>query len=136
MGCTRQTVRRYLDLYPELRETAQDEGERALDVTEPSLFLDTDSGDPEARQYLLLTHGRDRDYILRREVTGATGQPLNPAEQHNPVVVIDGNKTEYLEKLRQMRELARGGQNARLDAMTLPVPPPAGGDANSGNDPA
>lgn len=55
LGCARNTVLRYLDQYPELRETAQDEVELALDLAEQSLFVDAASGEPDARRFLLLS---------------------------------------------------------------------------------
>jgi hypothetical protein len=40
-------------------------------------------------------------------VTGANRQPLNSAAQNNAVIVVDGNKEQYLAGLRQMRDAAR-----------------------------
>jgi hypothetical protein len=132
LGCARNTVLRYLDAYPELRETAQDEVELALDLAEQSLFVDAASGDPDARRFLLLTRGRDRGYILRRETTGATGHGL-PSSRDNSVIVIDGDKQQYLDGLRRMREAALGVQSAPPDAMAVATP--AGGNAHNGNGP-
>jgi hypothetical protein len=92
LRCTSKTVRRYLDQYPELREIASDEVELALDLAEHSLFVDGASGDTEARRFLFLRRRRDRAQLIRREAVPAHGLPLNPAEQHNTVIVVDGTK--------------------------------------------
>ncbi len=113
---------RYLDTYPEVTQIAQDEVELALDMAEHSLFVDAASGEPDARRFLLLTRGRARGYVIRRDVTGANGQPLNSAAQNNAVIVVDGNKEQHLAGLRQMRDAARAGQSAPLDARSVPVP--------------
>jgi len=61
-------------------------------------------------------------------------QPLNPAAQQHTLVIADGDKSAYLSKLQAMRDAARAGQNAPLDAMAVAWP--AGGNANTGNSPA
>lgn len=106
LGCARNTVLRYLDQYPELRETAQEEVELALDLAEHSSFVDAACGDPKARQFLLLTRGRARGYVLNKEVALTPGQPL-PSARHHTVVMIDGNKAECMAKVERMRETVR-----------------------------
>ena len=69
----------------------------------------------------MLTRGRARGYVIRRDVTGANRQPLNSAAQNNAVIVVDGNKEQYLAGLRQVRDAARGveranGREIRADA--------------------
>ena len=133
LRCSRATVQRYLRVYPALREIAQDEIELALDLCEQSLIHDAVNGDADARRFFLLTRGRARGYVIRKEVVPARDQPLNPAQQQNTLMILDGNKQAYLDGLRQMRETARVGQNARLD--TAAVALAAGGNANNRNGP-
>ena len=122
-GCTRKTVMRYLDKFPDLTEIAQDEVELALDMAEHSLFVDAPSREPDARRFLLLTRGRSRGYIIRREVTGATGQPVNQGDTNNTAILADGNKEQYLAGLRAIRDAARGaGQSVPRDVRPVPVP--------------
>lgn len=129
LKCTRQTVVRYLDVYPELRETAQEELELALDLAEHSLFVDAANGDPKARQFLLLTRGRSRGYVLYKESAPASGQP-DPTTRDSAVVVVGGSKAEYLEGLSQMREAESGEeQGASIDATANSATDSAQGDA-------
>lgn len=115
---TPNTLRRYLALYPDLKQVADDEIELALDVCEQGLIHDAVHGDPDARRFFLLTRGRARGYIIRREVTGANGAPIHPGDTQNNVIIVGGDKAEYLEGLRQMREAAR------VSLRVPPVPSP------------
>lgn len=101
------TLLRYLTPYPDLRKLADDEVELVLDLCEESLFHDAIHGDADARRLVLLTRGRSRGHVIRRETTGTHGQPLNPPEQNNAVIIVGGSKQEYLEGLRQMRGAER-----------------------------
>jgi hypothetical protein len=121
LGCTRNTVLWYLGQYPELRETAQDEVVRALDRAEHSLFPDAASGDPGARRFLLLARGRERGYVIRREGVTANGQPLSSAHG-NAVIVIGGDKQQYLDGLRRLRDATDAARSASINARSVPLP--------------
>jgi endonuclease YncB( thermonuclease family) len=73
-----------------------------------------------------------RDFRRRMRIAG--GQPVSTGDTTNTVIVVDGPKEQYLERLRQMRELARAGQSAPLDATAVAVS--ARGHANNGSGPA
>lgn len=119
---TPNTLRRYLTLYPELKQVADDEIELALDVCEQGLIHDAVHGDPDARRFFLLTRGRARGYIIRREVTGANGAPIHPGDTQNNVIIVGGDKAEYLEGLKRMRDAAR--VSMRVTPVSAAVLPP------------
>jgi hypothetical protein len=116
LQCSRTTIQRYLSVYPTLRELADEERELALDLAQHSLYVDAAAGEPRARKFLLLTLGRDRGFVLRREVTGATGQPWS-SPHDNGVIVIRGDKQEYMEGLRRLREAARASLQVTSSAV-------------------
>jgi len=131
LRCAKTTVQRYLALYPDLKQVAEDEVGLMLDVVEETLFHDAMHGDPEARRFVLLTRGRSRGYVLRREVTTTNGAPVGCGETHQTIIMIDGSKEQYLDGLRQMREYARAMQSA---PPVMPDALPAGGQGNGGGD--
>ena len=131
LRCSRNTLRRYVQEYPTLQEVIENERQLAVDLAEQSLYVCAAAGAPWAVQYLLSTQGRDRGYLTRREVTSANAPPVSGGESYQTVIMIDGNKEQYLAGLRQMREYARAMQGAppvRPDAL------PAGGQGNGGGD--
>jgi hypothetical protein len=106
LGISRNTLRRYSDLYPEVAEAFHDEDNRLLDSVESKLTAFTQGkvknsdGTTEkvplalqldAIKFVLRCKGKERGYTERveQEVTGKDGTPIAP-----PAIVIQPVKVK------------------------------------------
>lgn len=78
LGCSRQTVDRYVRRYAACREAIREERETMIDFAEAMLYQRVQQGDQWAIKFLLQTQGRDRGYGEQVDVehTGAGGGPI------------------------------------------------------------
>lgn len=74
--CTRDAVKKAIELYPEIQKEMDDEAEREKDMVMANLIEDAKAGDKHARELYLKSQARERGFGDRVEVTGAEGQPL------------------------------------------------------------
>lgn len=68
LGCTRQTLANYVNKYPTVKQTLDDEREAMLDNAESSLHRAILNGEGWAVCFTLKTIGRNRGYIERHDV--------------------------------------------------------------------
>lgn len=73
LGCTRQTVEKYINRYSVVKEACREARESTIDFVESKLLKNIDAGDTTAMIFFLKTIGKSRGYIERQEVTGADG---------------------------------------------------------------
>ena len=73
LGCSRNTISRYIDLYPTVKAVADEERETLIDFAENQLFKQVQDGNITAIIFTLKTIGKHRGYVERQEVTGADG---------------------------------------------------------------
>ena len=73
LGCSRNTISRYIDLYPTVKAVADEERETLIDFAENQLFKQVQDGNITAIIFTLKTIGKLRGYVERQEVTGADG---------------------------------------------------------------
>ena len=73
LNCSRDTIRRYIDLYPTVKAVADEERETLIDFAENQLFQQVKDGNITAIIFTLKTIGKSRGYVERQEVTGADG---------------------------------------------------------------
>jgi hypothetical protein len=76
LKCSRPTVYKLLEQYPELKSAISDERESQKDHVEIQLFKQIDQGNIAAIIFYLKTQAKDRGYIERQELTGADGADL------------------------------------------------------------
>ena len=76
LGCSRDTVSRYINTYPTVKTVADEERETLIDFAENQLFKQVQEGNITAIIFTLKTIGKHRGYVERQEVTGANGGPL------------------------------------------------------------
>lgn len=62
IGCTRNTLRRYIDRHPNVAEVLTEARERVLDELEESVFDRAINGDNLLSMFLLKTQGKSRGY--------------------------------------------------------------------------
>jgi hypothetical protein len=77
LKCSRPTVYRLLEEYPELKQALTDERETQTDHVESKLFDQINQGNITAIIFYLKTQAKHRGYIERQELTGADGGPIN-----------------------------------------------------------
>ena len=73
LGCSRNTITRYIETYPTVKAVADEERETLIDFAENQLFQQVKDGNITAIIFTLKTIGKHRGYVERQEVTGADG---------------------------------------------------------------
>ena len=73
LGCSRNTIKRYVDKYPSVKAVYEEERETLIDFAENQLFKQVQEGNITAIIFTLKTIGKSRGYVERQEVTGANG---------------------------------------------------------------
>lgn len=124
---TPQTIRNYMQRHPAIAAVVAEERELFVDVAELKLNTAVQRGEPWAVCFTLKCLGKDRGYVERQERTGANGQPLSSGRDNN-MVIISGNKEEYIAKLRALR-----GAPPIAPTDVRPVSLPGDGHGNHGD---
>jgi len=73
LGCSRNTIARYIENYPTVKAVYDEERETLIDFAENQLFQQVKDGNITAIIFTLKTIGKHRGYVERQEVTGADG---------------------------------------------------------------
>jgi len=76
LGCSRNTISRYIDTYPTVKAVYEEERETLIDFAENQLFKQVQEGNITAIIFTLKTIGKHRGYVERQEVTGAGSEPI------------------------------------------------------------
>lgn len=87
LGMARDTLERYIDRYPKVKEAYVQEREAALDIAESKLFELINAKDPEAIRFFLRTVGKHRGYSERVETEHSGTVSIAPA----PVVTFNAD---------------------------------------------
>lgn len=101
LGCTRQTVRRYIERYAAIQTALDETEEDLLDEAESQLREQIRAGQLTAIIFFLKTKGKGRGYTERVETTGKDGGPIEFQTKAEQV------KSDMARKLAR---LAAGGQ--------------------------
>ena len=73
LGCSRNTISRYINTYSTVQAVADEERETLIDFAENQLFKQVQDGNITAIIFTLKTIGKSRGYVERQEVTGKDG---------------------------------------------------------------
>jgi hypothetical protein len=76
LGCSRDTIRRYLAEYAEIAQAIADEREATTDLAENKLRDAIIRGEAWAICFYLKCMAKDRGYVERGELTGTNGAPV------------------------------------------------------------
>ena len=76
LGCSRDTIRKYLDEYGEVAQAKLDQREAVTDMAENSLYEAIRRGEAWAVCFYLKCMAKDRGYVERAELTGTNGAPV------------------------------------------------------------
>jgi len=73
LGCSRDTIRRYINTYSTVQAVADEERETLIDFAENQLFKQVQDGNITAIIFTLKTIGKHRGYVERQELSGPDG---------------------------------------------------------------
>lgn len=73
---TRQTVKNYVDKYPEVKAALDEMRDVLIDEAESALVSAVKRKEAWAISLVLKTIGKERGYVERQEVTGKDGAPI------------------------------------------------------------
>ena len=76
LGCSRDTIRRYLAENAEIAQAIADEREATTDLAENKLRDAIIRGEAWAICFYLKCQGKSRGYVERAELTGSGGEPV------------------------------------------------------------
>ena len=76
LGCSRDTIRRYLAEYAEIAQAIADEREATTDLAENKLRDAIIRGEAWAICFYLKCMAKERGYVERAELTGTNGAPV------------------------------------------------------------
>jgi hypothetical protein len=76
LGCTRQTVGRYVERYDEVRDALRQVEEDKLDLAEAKILKHIEGGNLTACIFYLKAKGKARGWTERAETTGVDGGPI------------------------------------------------------------
>lgn len=110
---SRNTVRRYIETYPDVAAVYKEASETVLDLAEQRLFRAVNNGSIRAIMFLLKTKGKHRGYMetTRQELTGADGLPLGTSPNIDLSVLSD-DELEMFEQLIAKATVADNGKRS------------------------
>jgi Bacterial regulatory protein, Fis family len=76
LGCSRDTIRSYLEEYPAVGQAKLDQEEAVKDMAENALYAAILRGEAWAICFYLKCRAKDRGYVERAELTGANAAPV------------------------------------------------------------
>src|ERR671919_1240376 len=76
LGCSRDTIRSYLEEYTAVAQAKLDQREAVTDMAENSLYEAIRRGEAWAVCFYLKTQAKARGYVERAEIAGAKGAPI------------------------------------------------------------
>ena len=76
-GVSRQTIYKYIEDKPDLKQLIIDERESMIDNVESTLYAQARSGNTTAMIFFLKTQGKGRGYVERTEITGKDGVAIH-----------------------------------------------------------
>ena len=77
LGCSRDTIRTYLEEYTAVAQAKLDQREAVTDMAENALYAAILRGEAWAVCFYLKTQAKDRGYIEKAEVSGPGGKPIS-----------------------------------------------------------
>ena len=77
LGCSRDTVRSYLEEYPAVAQAKLDQREAVTDMAENALYAAILRGEAWAICFYLKCMAKDRGYVEKAEISGPGGKPIS-----------------------------------------------------------
>jgi DNA-binding transcriptional MerR regulator len=77
LGCSRDTIRSYLDEYTAVAQAKLDQREAVTDMAENALYAAILRGEAWAICFYLKCMAKDRGYVEKAEISGPGGKPIS-----------------------------------------------------------
>ena len=77
LGCSRATIRSYIDEYAEVAQAKLDQREAVTDMAENALYAAILRGEAWAICFYLKCMAKDRGYVEKAEISGPGGKPIS-----------------------------------------------------------
>jgi hypothetical protein len=77
LGCSRDTIRTYLEEYTAVAQAKLDQREAVTDMAENALYAAILRGEAWAICFYLKCMAKDRGYVERAEISGPGGKPIS-----------------------------------------------------------
>ncbi len=77
LGCSRDTIRTYLEEYTAVAQAKLDQREAVTDMAENSLYEAIRRGEAWAICFYLKCMAKDRGYVEKAEISGPGGKPIS-----------------------------------------------------------
>ena len=77
LGCSRDTIRTYLEEYTAVAQAKLDQREAVTDMAENALYAAILRGEAWAICFYLKCMARDREYVEKAEISGPGGKPIS-----------------------------------------------------------
>ena len=77
LGCSRDTIRSYLEEYAEVAQAKLDQREAVTDMAENALYAAILRGEAWAICFYLKCMAKDRGYVEKAEISGPGGKPIS-----------------------------------------------------------
>ena len=77
LGCSRDTIRSYLEEYSDVAQAKLDQREAVTDMAENSLYEAIRRGEAWAVCFYLKCMAKDRGYVEKAEISGPGGKPIS-----------------------------------------------------------
>jgi Transcriptional activator of acetoin/glycerol metabolism len=104
LGCSYNTIRSYMEKYPEIAETLTEESEKMGDAVELALYDEAvNKRNVAALIFLAKTKFKHRGYVERTEHTGADGKPIQTQQTNVNIAAESAHDASNI--LKQLAEL-------------------------------
>jgi hypothetical protein len=122
LGCSHETVRTYLNRFPEIQAALDLERGEMVDLAELKLWEALENGQPWAISLCLRTVGKARGYVERNELTGKDGEAIGLHLQ------VQQTAQEVQARLAERLKLFEEPPPTLPEPEPLALPPPAAED--------
>ena len=97
LGCSYNTIQRYINEYPTVKEAYEKAHNLMGDAVELKLYEKAMSGDTTAMIFMLKTKFKERGYVERKEVTGKDGEAME--HTHSGKIQFENMSDDELDNL-------------------------------------
>lgn len=112
LGCSYDTLMRYIHRYPSVKAVAESFHGELVDIAELKLWQSIQNGEPWGITLALKTLGKSRGYVERTEVTGQDGGPI-------PLTL----EVRLAQAITQLDQARLNGHNGATPALCPPDAP-------------
>jgi predicted transcriptional regulator len=110
LQCSRPTVYKYLDKYPDLKQMLDEQSNELVDMAESAAKKLVEERHPETVRFVLSTKGKNRGWTQRTEISGPDGGAIQLSAITMKLLVQNGLTIENLsEQINALIQQKLGG---------------------------